>query len=388
MRIALHASLPLTPRLGATLLLELLPLTPRLGATLLLELLPLTPRLGATLLLGLLPLLGCGGVDSGTSGGAAAGSGGGTTTTNTGGSAGSGGTTSTGVTGGSGGGGSGGQTSTGGSGGQTSTGGSGGQTSTGGSGGGTGTITDDPDSVALCEALCSTPCVANTCVFERTLELGALNATNILSDGTTSDYGMGQACTLEAMVIANESLLRDGPCWLVSQTLVEGTFQFLPFDLGAITVSSPTAGTVALPPKGNCYNIKTVGPILSPGETVTADVPGNIDVSPFSLEVTAPGPLSVTTSALVPGQPLTVSWAPAGPISYVFLSSATASIYCDPGASGEVTLSGALTGALAAGSGLATLTVQHVNTVESSFGPTNERVNLGAGYATIKLFDY
>ena len=364
MRIALHASLPLTPRLGATLLLELL---------------PFTPRLGATLLLGLLPLLGCGGVDSGTSGGAAAGSGGGTTTTDTGGSAGSGGTTSTGVTGGSGGGGSGGQ---------TSTGGSGGQTSTGGSGGGTGTITDDPDSVALCEALCSTPCVGNTCVFERTLELGALNATNILSDGTTSDYGMGQACTLEAMVVANESLLRDGPCWLVSQTLVEGTFQFLPFDLGTITVSSPTAGTVALPPKGNCYNAKTVGPILSPGETVTADVPGNIDVSPFSLEVTAPGPLSVTTSALVPGQPLTVSWAPAGPISYVFLSSATASIYCDPGASGEVTLSGALTGALAAGSGLATLTVQHVNTVESSFGPTNERVNLGAGYATIRLFNY
>lgn len=277
---------------------------------------------------------------------------------------------------------------TGGAGGETMTGGSGGETMTGGAGGGTGTVTDDPDSVALCEALCSTPCVGNVCSFERTLEIGVLNATNVLSDGTAGDYGMGQACTLEAMVIANESLLRDGPCWLLSQSYVEGSFQFLPFDLGAITVSSPTAGTVPLPPKGNCYNAKTDGPMLSPGETVTADVPGNIDVSPFSLEVTAPGPLSVTTSALVPGQPLTVSWAPAGPLSYVFLSSATASIFCDPGASGEVTLSGALTGALAGGSGPAILTVKRTSTVESSFGPTNERVYFGAGYATVKLFDY
>lgn len=347
---------------------------------------PPLARSTASLLTGLLATLAmsaCGGSETGESSGTTSAGGGSSTSSSTGTDAGGGGDGTGGL------GGAGGQTSSGGGG--TGDLGGGGTGGLGGSGGGTGGLGDvilGGDGHAACVAMCTAgTCEGNLCTEGPRMGVGLQAVRSQFLDQAPAEQGIASASSLGTAVVEVDLLATAGACWWVDMTVLQGDFNPLPFDAGAITLDGPTTGSFPLPQVMGGYQGVSLpfDAAFTAGDVVTATGTGGATHPAFSLATIAPEDLTVSLSPLDDALPFTITWSPAPPPSWIMLSSANNTIFCVPDAPGSLTIPAGLMSLFLATAEHVSVNVVRASMVKTDFGGAGPTIYWSVGRADSKV---
>lgn len=221
----------------------------------------------------------------------------------------------------------------------------------------------DADAPAACPAPCASGerCVEGACKAVDVLELSLSETTIYQSGSVYSTESTARACGTLARApwtpVLPAPLGSEGSCkvWNYAPGSIAPPPAVQPAAPGGVTITTPT-GTFPLPAMGaDCSAGTSQLDLLAQSGAVSFDGDGAGHFPAFHLEVTPPLPLGLTSTPLVRGQPLTLTWQAASSegvaINIVTIppkgSTGTPPwIRCDVPDTGSLTISAALTSLL------------------------------------------
>ena len=220
-----------------------------------------------------------------------------------------------------------------------------------------------PDPPAVCAAPCAEGerCVEGACqavdVLELHLEENIIYESGSLYNTKATARACGTLARASWTPVLPAPLGAEGPCkvWNYAPGSIAPPPASQPTATGGVTITTPT-GTFLLPSVGgDCSTGTPALDLFAQSGTIALDGDGAGHFPLFHVEVTPPLPLGLTSTPLVRGQPLTLTWQAASStgiaINIVTLpqksSAGTAPwIRCDAPDTGSLTISAAITSLL------------------------------------------
>lgn len=230
-------------------------------------------------------------------------------------------------------------------------------------------------SAQLCPTLCvSGTCTGNLCTEPEQLTINAYEIDHVAASGPVTRSAGARACAHSARSSAIHVLEVDGPCARVEIEAINGAPGNLPVDMGTLELDSPSLGNIEMLPDGPCMSMTaTTGTLFTAGDKLTVSASGSGEIAPFNLVALAPETFTLNLSALHPGQPFTVSWAPGGPLAYVMVMTSSTTLFCRSTSASSLTVSGALTSALGQDSGIASVVAARLDSNDTAISTNGER---------------
>jgi hypothetical protein len=220
-----------------------------------------------------------------------------------------------------------------------------------------------PDPPAVCAALCAAGerCIEGACQAVDVLNLN-LGEDIIYESGAEYDTkARARACGTLASApwspVLPAPLGAEGPCkvWNYASGSLPPPPPAQPVAPGGVTITTPT-GTFLLPSMGaDCSTGTPTLDLFAQSGAIAVDGDGSGHFPLFHVEVTPPLPLDLTSTPLVRGQPLTLTWQASSTTGIAIniytlpqqSSAGTAPwIRCDAPDTGSLTISAALTSLL------------------------------------------